>query len=126
MASKRRPSDGTEPLFVEVPHDVGRTQRAVLDVVEAARSQGLLDDLHAALAQLAVEAARAVDRANAIGDPYAFSQPARELRELLTALGLVPTAAKGGEPRDPFDDLFAELDAGGTTPAARDSSDRPA
>lgn len=123
MASKRKPTDGTPPLFAEPSQPTGRMQQAVLDVLDDAKGQGLLDDLDAALAQLAVEAARAVDFANGSGDPYAFSQPARELRETLARLKLDPTAREGGSGRDPFAELLDDLaDNDGTATPVRDSS----
>lgn len=126
MVNKRRPTDGTEPLFVETGSTgIGPMQRAVLDVLELARAgdKPTLVDLDAGLAQLAVEAARAVDLAIGSRDPYAFSQPARELRELLAQLKLDPASRGGAASRDPFEDFLADLGDDGTAAPVRDPQD---
>lgn len=120
--SRQRPGGGTEPLpFVVETAPAGPLQQAVAAVLERARADELLTDVDEALAQLAVEAARAVDRA--AGDPYAFSQPAAQLRETLVLLQLDPKS-RGVTSRDPFDDLLAGLvDDGGTAGEVRDRKD---
>lgn len=118
MARERRATDGTEPLFPEPSGPVGTMQQAILDLLAEARRQGKLDDLHLGMAQLAVEAGRAIDRAG--GDPYAFAQPARELREILNSLPLSVALPKGGKPRDAFDVLVDGLVPDGPGASTRD------
>lgn len=102
-----RPGGGTEPLpFVVETAPAGPMQKAVAAVLDQARADGLLEDVDEALAQLAVEAARAVD--HAARDPYAFSQPAAQLRETLVLLRLDPKS-RGATGRDPFDAFIEGL-----------------
>lgn len=113
--AKRRVVDGTEPLFPEPVATPGPMQQAVLDALDRRRQDDVDDDL--VLAQLAVALGRAIDCAG--HDPYAASQPARELRE--TWQQLVGPAG-GGEPRDPFADFLDDLADDGTAPEVRDTS----
>lgn len=114
--SRQRRAGGTEPLpFVVATAPAGPMQQAVAAVLEQARTDGLLAAVDEALAQLAVEAARAVDYA--AGDPYAFSQPAAQLRETIALLGLDPKS-RGSAGRDPFSAFLDDLaDDRPSTPA---------
>lgn len=109
MGSKRRPADGTEPLFADPIATPGPQQQAVLDALERRRQDNVDDDL--VLQQLAVSLAAIVDVATATRDPYAASQPARELRETWAQL---VGPAEGGDARDPFDDFLDGLADDGT------------
>lgn len=99
----------------------GRLEQAVAAAIDEAVRQQRLTTLDRAMAQLAIEAARAVDQAVTIRrDPYAFAQPARELRETLTRLQLDPTA-RGATGRDKFGEWLDEVLAdNGTAGAVRD------
>lgn len=126
--SRGRGPGGTEPLpFVVASRDPGRVEQAVTGTIDQARADDLLEDLDAGIAQLAIAAAQAVDLALGARDPYAFSQPARELRETLARLKLDPIARGTGPGRDPFDAFLEDLGDDGTTGPVRDSADgRPA
>lgn len=119
---------GTEPLpFVVASRQPGSVERAVTATIEHARHADKLEDLDAGIAQLAIAAAQAVDLAIGARDPYAFSQPARELRETLARLKLDPIARGTGTGRDPFDEFLEDLGADdGTGGPVRDSTDRRA
>lgn len=104
-AAKRDASGGTEPLFDLVTSE--RPGPMQLAVVAALKTVDL-EDVDQMLAQLAVECARAVDFANSKADPYAFSQPAAQLRETLVLLRLDPKS-RGAGSGDPFDEFIAGL-----------------
>lgn len=106
--ARRRVTDGTEPLFADPIATPGPQQQAVLDALARRRQENVDDDL--VLAQLAVSLAATVDVATATRDPYAASQPARELRETWAQL----TGPAGGGERDPFDDFLDGLADDGT------------
>lgn len=111
----RRPGAGAgqEALpFVSPSRAPGRMELATRAVLEKARADDQLDDIDEALAQLAVEASRAIDQAGESRDPYAFSQPAAQLRDTLVMLGLDPKS-RGASGRDPFDEFLEDLDDDG-------------
>lgn len=115
----RDPSGGTEPLFELVATErAGAMQLAVIAALAAVD----LEPVDQMLAQLALECARAIDFANAKADPYAFSQPAAQLRDTLVLLQLDPKS-RGAGSGDPFDDFIAGLaDDGGTGTQVRNSA----
>lgn len=86
----------------------GRVQTAVIAVLAQARADDKLADLDAALAQLAVALAGAVDRAA----PTIISQPAAQLRDTLVLLGLDPKS-RGARGRDPFAEFLDGLNSDG-------------
>jgi hypothetical protein len=93
-----RPDHGADPLPLEGLADPptsaqGRTELAVRSSIAAAH----LDNRDGGAAELAAQAARAVDLAHNRRDPYAVAACVRELREVLTRLRLDPVARLGND-----------------------------
>lgn len=117
MSRPRRVAEGTEPLFAEPVAQPGPMQQAVLDALARRRHDDVDDDL--VLQQLAVALACALDHANGSRDPYAASQPARELRETWQRL---VGPGEGVKPRDAFADFLDGLADDGTAAPVRDAA----
>jgi len=115
--SKRR-NAAQDALEVEITgQDRGRVERRVAASVLAARRAGILEPTDDALAIVAVELARSVDRAARIKpDPYAVAAAGRELRVVLVELGLSPASRKPVA-SDPLQDFLDSLDDDDPLPA---------
>lgn len=90
-----------EPLIPEPKRERReqlRVERAVGDAIRTGQRTGLVDTkTDAGLAALARELGRAVDVASSIKkDPYGTAAVSRELREVLSKLGLTPAARNLG------------------------------
>jgi hypothetical protein len=112
-------TEGTQeslPIFTK-GLAAGRQEKATAATLKELK----LGPADSALAQLALEAGRAVDQAIANHNPASFAKAATTLRETLAALRL----GKQASGRDPFEQLLADLDDddAGTTGAVRHAAD---
>lgn len=125
MAKKDDWREHVEPLFPEPPRarrEQLRVERAVSDAIRAGQRAGGVDaKSDAGLSALARELARAVDVAGAKKDPYGTAAVSRELREVLSKLGLTPAARNLGAT-----DAAAAFLESLATPSAPDQPDPPA
>lgn len=87
----------------------GRLEVAVKRTLEHAAETGVLGELDAALAGLALELARACDQGTRRFDPYAVAAAGRELREVLSRLKLDPSSRP--DAGDGFEELVKALGA---------------
>lgn len=109
MAKKRRASLDEQLALLDVPGWRKRRVEVAFDkAVAAARKTGDLEAADAGAITLGRALARAVDKAEAAGDPWALAAVSRELRGVLERLRLDP-AARGVAPSDDLADLLAQM-----------------
>lgn len=113
----RRNGGTSDALFDVSAGKPGRVERRVAAAIRAGKREDVIGALDDGACALALELARAVDRAGAAGtkpDPYAVTQAGRELREVMTALRLTP-ASRGAQTSDALADFLRSLEQDDTT-----------
>lgn len=86
----------------------GPVEQQIRAAADAARSAELLEPVDAGAVELAIALGRAVDLAAARRNAYAVAAAARELREVLAQLLMVPAARNGGS-SESLEELLAGL-----------------
>lgn len=102
-------------LELDAPALHGRMHAAVLKSLEALERDGLIEDRHTAMMQLALELADSMSMARAGNKAYAVAAVAAQLRETLEALPAPPDAGK----LELFAQLVGALNSIGEQPASQ-------
>jgi hypothetical protein len=113
MSPRPAPVDTSGPSFAPLfavaappPPPAGRHELAVAQAVDLEGSP-LRDGRNAGARTMLLALARALDAAEAKGNPYAVAQIVRPMRDLMSDCGLLPDLADHG----PADDTLAGLGA---------------